>query len=46
MTNPMLSPFVMTMYVDAILVYKRLMQRFCSVNFIDPLFFVILILIV
>ena len=34
MTNPMLSPFVMIMLVKAILVLRRLLQRFYSVEFI------------
>ena len=34
MTNPMSSPFVMITPVEAILVLKRPLQKFCSVDFI------------
>jgi hypothetical protein len=34
LTNPMSSPFVMIMHVEAILVQRKPLQKFCSVDFI------------
>jgi len=46
MTNTMSSPSVMTMPAGAILVLERPLQKFCSVDFIGPQFFVTPTLIV
>jgi hypothetical protein len=43
MTNPMSSPFVMIMRVEATLVRRRPLQRFSSVDFIGPPYFEMLI---
>jgi hypothetical protein len=45
MTNPMSSPSIMIMPVVAILVLKRQLQKFCSVDFTGPTCLETLILI-